>query len=99
MTVQHEPGDGATDPDILGPDPANTRRLPNAGAMLVHRLRRWTNIVPALGERLVFPASEHILGPRTHMLAEYENARAWVAATLGSFHCHGPLHNLYLKMI
>ena len=33
--------------------PANTRHSPNAGTMLVHRLRRWPNIVPALGERLV----------------------------------------------
>ena len=34
--------------------PANTRRSPNVGTMLANRLRRWPNIVPALGERLVF---------------------------------------------
>ena len=33
--------------------PANTRLSPNVGTMLVHRLRRWSNIVPTLGERLV----------------------------------------------
>ena len=33
--------------------PANTRRLPNAGLMLAHRLRRWANISPALDERVV----------------------------------------------
>ena len=32
---------------------ANTRRRPNAGLMLAHRLRRWANISPALGQRLV----------------------------------------------
>ena len=34
--------------------PANTRRLPNAGLMLGHRLRRWPNIKPEFGDRLVF---------------------------------------------
>ena len=34
--------------------PANTKRSPNAGLMLAHYLRRWTNISPALGQRLVF---------------------------------------------
>ena len=34
--------------------PANKRRSPNTGLMLAHRLRRWSNINPALGERLVF---------------------------------------------
>ena len=29
--------------------PANTRRLPNAGLMLVHHLRRWANISSVLG--------------------------------------------------
>ena len=33
----------------------NTRRAPNAGLMLVHRLRRWPNIKSALNIRLVFP--------------------------------------------
>ena len=33
---------------------ANTRRLLKIGSMLAHRLRRWANIEPALGERLVF---------------------------------------------
>ena len=35
----------------------NTTRWPNIGSMLVHRLRRWTNIEPALGQLLVFPPS------------------------------------------
>ena len=34
--------------------PAKTRRSSNAGTKLAHRLRRWPNIVPALGERPVF---------------------------------------------
>ena len=34
--------------------PANTMHQPNAGPMLVHRLRRWPNIVPALGWCIVF---------------------------------------------
>ena len=34
--------------------PANTGRIANAGLMLVHRLRRWPNIKPALAQRLVF---------------------------------------------
>ena len=33
--------------------PANTRRGPNAGLMLGQRRRRWANINPALGPRLV----------------------------------------------
>ena len=36
------------------PNPANTILSPNAGVMLAHRLRRWVNINPALGERIVF---------------------------------------------
>ena len=31
------------------PSPANASRLSNAGLMLAHRLRRWPNIKPALG--------------------------------------------------
>ena len=30
------------------------KHWPNAGLMLVHRLRRWPNINPALGQRLLF---------------------------------------------
>ena len=33
--------------------PANTSRLPNAGRTLAHRLQRWPNISPTLGQRLV----------------------------------------------
>ena len=33
--------------------PANTSRSPNVGLMLDQRRRRWTNIKPTLGERLV----------------------------------------------
>ena len=32
----------------------NTRRRPNGGLMLAHRLRRWPSIRPALDQRLVF---------------------------------------------
>ena len=38
---------------------ANTRRPPNVGSMLGQRRRRWTNIEPTLGERLVF-AGGHV---------------------------------------
>ena len=31
--------------------PANTRRWPNVGLTLAHRLRRWPNISPTLGQR------------------------------------------------
>ena len=34
--------------------PANSRRSPKVGLMLGQRRRRWTNIEPTLGERLVF---------------------------------------------
>ena len=34
--------------------PANTRRSPNVGTLSAHRLLRWPNIVPTLGERLMF---------------------------------------------
>ena len=32
----------------------STRRWPNVGLVLAHRLRRWPNTNPTLGERLVF---------------------------------------------
>ena len=34
--------------------PANTRRSPIVGSMLVQRRRRWANIEPTMGEHLVF---------------------------------------------
>ena len=34
--------------------PVGMQRLPNVGLMLVHRLRRWANIRPPLGECVVF---------------------------------------------
>ena len=34
--------------------PTNTKRSANVGTMLAHRLRRWSNTVPTLAERLVF---------------------------------------------
>ena len=37
--------------------PANTRRCPTAGLMLVHRRRCWSNIKPALGQCLLFAGS------------------------------------------
>ena len=43
-------------------DGDNTRREPDAGWMLVRRRRRWTNIQPALGSRLVFDRDR----PRHH---------------------------------
>ena len=50
--------DGAqvNEPEVneQGPIPANTRRWPNAGLILCQRRRRWANIKPALGQRLLF---------------------------------------------
>ena len=40
---------------------ANTRRSSNVGLMLGHRLRRWPNIDPPFGKRLVFAG--HAPGP------------------------------------
>ena len=34
--------------------PANMRRYPNVGLLLAHRLRRWPNSKPTLGQRLMF---------------------------------------------
>ena len=39
--------------------PAETRHRPNAGAMLAHRLRRWSNITSALGQCLVLAGTWH----------------------------------------
>ena len=39
---------------------SNTRRWPNAGLMLAHRLRRWSNISPVLGYRVVFGATLNV---------------------------------------
>ena len=37
--------------------PTNTRHSLKVGSMLAHRLRRWANIEPTLGESLVFAGS------------------------------------------
>ena len=47
--------------------PANMRCWLNAGLLLAHRLRRWTNSKPTLGQRLIFagytrPGSAHTKG-------------------------------------
>ena len=42
----------------------NTARWTNAGLKLVHRLRRWTNIKPALVQRIVFAG---IVSDTTHI--------------------------------
>ena len=47
---------------IIGPIPANTTRIPSAGTMLVHRLQRWHNVVPALGQRLVLSGMSQVGG-------------------------------------
>ena len=39
---------------VMPRPPANTIRSSNAGLMLGQRRRRWPNINPALGERIVF---------------------------------------------
>ena len=40
--------------------PANTKHSANAGTMLSHRLRRWPDIIPALGEHLAFAGIEAV---------------------------------------
>ena len=57
----HDPGVDylVCHPNICWNDTADTRRSPNAGTMLGQRRRRWTSIVPALGERLVFAGEGH----------------------------------------
>ena len=35
-----------------------SRRMHNVGLTLVHRLRRWPNVEPALGERFFFPGND-----------------------------------------
>ena len=39
----------------MEPVPANTKRWPNVGLLLAHRLRRWPNIDSKSGQCLVFP--------------------------------------------
>ena len=39
---------------IMHAQPSKHLTSPNAGLMLFHRLRRWANVKPTLGERLVF---------------------------------------------
>ena len=52
----------------IGPYPANTRRWPNIELMLVHRLRRWTNISPTFDQRLVFAGSIGLHDMTSHLL-------------------------------
>ena len=40
--------------------PANTRRCPDVGPTLGHRLRRWPSIGPTSGQRLVFAGRPRI---------------------------------------
>ena len=47
---------------------ANKRRSPNAGTLLGHRLRRWHNIVPALGECVVFAEGPCLTFPPTRVV-------------------------------
>ena len=39
---------------------SNTRRWPNVGLLLAHRLRRWANISPVLGYPVVFDATLNV---------------------------------------
>ena len=43
---------------ITGQPQQSTRHPTNVGSMLVHRLRRWPNIEPILGQSLVLPGLE-----------------------------------------
>ena len=40
-------------------NPANTRRQPNVSLVMCHRLRRWLNTNPTLGQHLVFAGTRH----------------------------------------
>ena len=41
--------------------PANTIHSPIVGSMLAHRLRRWPNIDPTMGESIMFPGIPIVL--------------------------------------
>ena len=64
--------------------PANWSHSPKAGFMLFQRLRRWPNINPALGERLVFAGLVWIIGysPRGHQRSEVRASRRSVTCPL-----------------
>ena len=61
----------------------NTRRRPNAGLMLAHRLRRWPNISPVLGYRVVFGAMLNVSQRHRRWaninpaLVQYSKASSW----------------------
>ena len=43
--------------------PANMRRWPNVGLLLVQRRRRWANSKPTLGQRLIFAGTAPCIQP------------------------------------
>ena len=49
-------------------NPANTTRWSNAGLMLARRRRRWDNISPVLGQRVVF-AGKTLMFPNRYVLS------------------------------
>ena len=65
---------------------SNTRRWPNVGLLLAHRLRRWASISPVLGYRVVFDATLNVrqrhrrranINPALAATSSYYTARAW----------------------
>ena len=52
---------------------SNTRRWPNAGLVLAHRLRCWPNISPVLGYRVVFSTTLNV-GQRHRRWANFNQA-------------------------
>ena len=47
-----------------GSSTASKKHSPNAGLMLTQRQRRWVNIKPTLGERLVFSGAREFFPER-----------------------------------
>ena len=71
-----EPRTQAWKTAVLTTTPANTRRWPNAGLLLAHRLRRWTNNSPALGQRIVFAGDPRAPAQRPHELSNIQHRLA-----------------------
>ena len=76
--------------------PTNTKRWHSAGLMLAHRLRRWTNIKPALCQHLVFAGiSISILySGETGLLMRHSKIKRWypimkaILNSVGQICCH-----------
>ena len=67
----------------------NTTRWPNAESMLAHRLRRWPNLAPALGQYIVFNVVRFIISPKVGVMLAHR-LRRWPNITPTLFECFVP---------